>query len=63
MPSSWELTERTLLGSRDCKSFCFRTAVRNVVFPRPKRPVIPVRQFSEPSLLRTFTRGTVDTGL
>ena len=62
LPSSGELTDHTLLGARDYNSFCLRrTAVRNVVFPRPKRPVIPMRQFSAPSLLRTFMRGAVDT--
>jgi hypothetical protein len=55
LPSSGEITERTLLGARDRNSCCLRiTAVRNVLFPRPKRLVISVRQFSETSLLRTF---------
>lgn len=52
------------LGARDCNSFCLRrTARRNIVFPQPRRPVIPVRQFSETSLLGTFRRDTVDTRL
>ena len=46
---------------RDCNSSCLRrTARRNVVFPQPKSPIIPVRQFRETSLLRTFRRNTVD---